>query len=72
MSPENLRNFCAEARREFFSIKNIIKRGIAQFIRNKNLYLLLIFFSQNLNLRREVDEKLNLPVGCGLDDTISK
>lgn len=67
-----LRDFCANARREFFSIKNIIKRGIAQFFRNKDLFLLMIFFSQNLNLRKEIDEKLNLPVGQGLDGTIYK
>jgi len=72
LSPIELRNFCADARREFFSIKNIIKRGIAQFLRNKDLLLLIIFVSQNLNLRREIDEKLNLPVGRGLDDAVYK
>ena len=71
-NPIELRDFCANARREFFSIKNIIKRGIAQFLRNKDLFLLMIFFSQNLNLRKEIDEKLNLPVGQGLDGTIYK
>ncbi len=72
LSHTELRNFCADARREFFSVKNIIKRGIAQFFRNKDLYLLLIFFTQNFNLRREIDEKLNLPVGKGLDNAVSK
>jgi len=28
----------------------------------------VIFFSQNKALGREVDQKLNLPVGAGLDE----
>ena len=67
MSPENLKQFCANARHKFFSPINIFKRGIEQFKRNKDLILLYIFFTQNFNLLREIDEKLNLPVGSGLD-----
>ena len=67
ISPEDLKNFCANARREFFKPLNIIKRGIAQFLRNPDLFLLIMFFTQNFNLMREVDEKLNLPLASGLD-----
>lgn len=69
LSPENLRAFCAEARHEFFSVKNILKRGIVQYKRNNDLLLTTVFFSQNYNLMREIDEKLNLPIGCGLDES---
>lgn len=72
ISPQDLRDFCANARREFFSVKNIFKRGWAQFKRNKDLIMLYLFFSQNFNLRKEIDEKLNLPVGCGLDEETTK
>lgn len=69
LSPEDLRAFCAKARHEFFSPKNIFKRGIAQFKRNNDLLLTTVFFSQNYNLMREIDEKLNLPIGYGLDES---
>lgn len=72
LSPVELRDFCANARREFFSLFNILKRGIAQFKRNKDIFMLYLFFSQNLNLRKEIDQKLNLPVGNGLDATDTK
>ena len=72
LSPVELRDFCANARHEFFSLKNILKRGVSQFKRNKDLFMLYVFFSQNLNLRKEIDEKLNLPVGNGLDDRDEK
>lgn len=67
-----LRDFCKNARHEFFSIKNILKRGFAQFKRDKDLFMLFLFYSQNLNLRKEIDEKLNLPLGCGLDEQKTK
>lgn len=69
LSPEDLRAFCAEARHEFFSPMNILKRGIAQFKRNSDLLLTTVFFTQNYNLMKEIDEKLNLPIGCGLDES---
>lgn len=72
LSPTELRDFCANARHEFFSVKNIFKRGFAQFRRNKDFIMLYLFFSQNFNLRKEIDEKLNLPVGCGLDEQENK
>lgn len=72
IEPEKLKDFCADARRKFFSPKNILLRGIAQFKRNKNLFLLLVFFTQNFNLMREIDKKLNLPVGSGLDESEKK
>lgn len=72
IEPDKLKDFCADARRKFFSPKNIFLRGIAQFKRNKDLFLLLIFFTQNFNLMKEIDEKLNLPIGCGLDESEKK
>ena len=65
-----LRDFCKNARHEFFSIKNIIKRGFAQFKRDKDLFMLFLFFSQNLNLRKEIEQKLN--VGMGIDEQKNK
>lgn len=68
MSPEELSERCAGIRRDFFRYSSIFKRGIKLLQRNANPLLSYIFFSQNFNLKREVDEKLNLPVGSGLDE----
>jgi radical SAM superfamily enzyme YgiQ (UPF0313 family) len=67
IEPYALRNYCADARRKFFSVKNIIKRGIASIKRNPNPVITGIFFTQNRALGKEIDRKLNLPVGTGLD-----
>lgn len=72
ISPTELKDFCANARRKFFSPISIIKRGIATFLRNPDLFVTSVFFVQNFNLMKEIDEKLNLPIGCGLDDSENK
>jgi len=65
---EELKEYCAGIRRKFFSPYNIFKRGIASIWRNPNLFITIVFFSQNKALGKEVDRKLNLPVGTGLDE----
>lgn len=65
---DELKNKCAVVRRQFFSPLNIFKRGLASIRRNPNFMINLIFFSQNKALGKEVDQKLNLPVGVGLDE----
>jgi len=68
MTHDELKNTCAAVRRQFFSPFNIFKRGLASIWRNPNFMINVIFFSQNKALGKEVDRKLNLPVGVGLDD----
>ncbi|MCL2079549.1 MAG: B12-binding domain-containing radical SAM protein [Oscillospiraceae bacterium] len=68
MTPDELKDKCAAVRRQFFSPLNILKRGLASIRRNPNFMISLIFFSQNKALGKEVDRKLNLPVGIGLDE----
>ncbi|MCL2814360.1 MAG: B12-binding domain-containing radical SAM protein [Oscillospiraceae bacterium] len=68
MSHEELKEKCAAARRRFFSPFNIFKRGLASIGRNPNPMITAIFFSQNKALGKEVDKKLDLPVGAGLDE----
>ncbi len=70
--PEKLKDYCAEARRKFFRPLNIFKRGMASVKRNANPFITAIFFSQNKALGKEVDRKLNLPVGSGLDEGVAK
>jgi len=68
MSPSHLSKMCADARREFFSFKNIVIRWFSSIKRNKSILVNSIFLSQNINLKKEIDRKLQLPVGVGLDE----
>jgi radical SAM superfamily enzyme YgiQ (UPF0313 family) len=68
VSPEELKERCAGARRRFFKLSSILMRGVASFLRNPSPFITAIFFTQNRALGKEVDRKLNLPVGTGLDD----
>ena len=68
MPPEELKVKCASVRRRFFSPANIFKRGLASIRRNPSFMINAIFFSQNKALGKEVDRKLDLPVGMGLDE----
>ena len=72
MNHDELKNRCADLRRRFFSPLSILKRGIASILRNPALMISIVFFSQNKALGREVDQKLNLPVGVGLDEEGAK
>lgn len=68
MSPEELSERCAQARREFYRFSSTFKRGIKLLGRNCNPMLSMLFWTQNAALGREVDEKLRIPVGSGLDE----
>jgi radical SAM superfamily enzyme YgiQ (UPF0313 family) len=67
ISPGELKDYCANARRRFFKMSNIIRRGIVSFTRTANPFATILFFRHNMALGKEVDRKLNLPVGTGLD-----
>lgn len=68
MSPEELSERCAAARREFFNFTSIFTRGTPLFRRKTSPLLFLTYWLQNLNLQREVDQKLGLPLGEGLEE----
>ena len=68
MDPAELSERCAQARRRFFRFPSVARRGVAQLARNPAPALLYTYLAQNLNLRDEVDGKLGLPLGVGLDE----
>ena len=68
MSPHELSARCAAARHEFFRLASILKRGAMLLRRHPPLRLMAAYWLQNLALRREVDEKMNLPLGAGLNE----
>ena len=67
-TPDELSEKCANARKDFFRWSSIIKRGILQFKRSKDLGMLAIFFAQNFNLKKEVMGKYDLPYAENLDE----
>lgn len=68
MSPQELSVLCAKTRRKFFSLPSILKRGAMLLHRHPPLQLFAAYWLQSLNLRHEVDGKLGLPIGEGLDE----
>ena len=68
MTATEISNMCAKSRRDFYRIGSIVKRGLALLSRKPSLLIFLIFWIQNFNLRKEVDEKMRLPLGENLDE----
>lgn len=68
MNPQELSARCAQTRRAFFRWPAIWKRGMALFRRQTPLLLFLSYWLQNFNLQTEVDARLGLPLGAGLDE----
>jgi radical SAM superfamily enzyme YgiQ (UPF0313 family) len=67
MSPESLSKLCRDARKEFSSGKNILRRGLSSMGRTSPL-LWFLFWAMNLSIGGEVDEKMNVPIGRNLDE----
>ncbi len=68
LEPEELSALCAQSRRKFFEYSSIIKRWTQLLGRSADPLLTAIFLSQNVKMKFEVDEKLRIPVGRGLDE----
>jgi radical SAM superfamily enzyme YgiQ (UPF0313 family) len=68
MMPEELSARCADARRRFFRWSSMLKRGALLFRRHPPLRLFAAYWLQNLTLKHEVDGRLGLPIGEGLDE----
>lgn len=67
MSAERMSILCRDARREFSDTPTVFRRGIAAMGRS-SLSMWSFFWAMNLRLGREVDEKMNVPIGRNLDE----
>lgn len=67
MTPEQLSAVCRDARKEFSSFHNTVKRGVASMGRTSPL-LWSLFWAMNLRIGGEVDQKMNVPIGEYLDE----
>lgn len=67
ISAEKLSSVCRDARKEFSSVKTVFNRGFASLGRTSPL-LWWLFWSMNLRIGGEVDQKMNVPIGENLDE----
>jgi radical SAM superfamily enzyme YgiQ (UPF0313 family) len=67
LNSQEVSNLCREARKSYSSLPTILRRGF-QCMRHSNLMTWFIFWIMNLRLGEEIDEKMNIPVGCNLDE----
>ena len=67
VSPEQMSVLCKDARKEFSSMKTVFRRGFASLGRTSPL-LWGLFWSMNLRIGDEIDQKMNVPIGENLDE----
>lgn len=67
LSAEKLSRLCRDARKEFSAPKTVWNRGMASLGRTSPL-LWWLFWSMNLRIGGEVDQKMNVPIGENLDE----
>lgn len=67
MSAGAMSRLCRDARREFAGASTVMRRGLASMRRSSPL-MWSLFWAMNLRLGKEVDEKMNVPIGRNLDE----
>ncbi len=68
MSAGELSENCRLARKRFYTFTSILKRSFALLQRNRDPMLYYYFWHLNRKMHQEVDEKMGLPMGEGLDE----
>lgn len=69
LSPEELRTFCKQYKKEFFRFGAIIRRGRTMFRRSHRFMINFAFWFTNLLLHFEVDKRSGIPIGANLEET---
>ena len=67
MSAGELSQYCREIRKEYASFPTVLKRGFYSMKRSSPL-MWSLYWSMNLRLGKEVDEKMKIPLGRNLDE----
>jgi radical SAM superfamily enzyme YgiQ (UPF0313 family) len=68
LAPLELSQHCVAARKRFFRFGSIFRRGARVWQRSPSPGMLSVFLRSNLRLSEEVEGKLGLPLGEGLDE----
>ena len=63
MSPEQLAQYCFEYRNKFYSLSSILKRGFDIKANCKSLFMIGVYFVQNVTSRKDVGRRQGLPLG---------
>lgn len=68
MDAQELAEMCKNYRKKFYSIKSIVRRGLAPKTQMRDLSTFILYLTQNYYGRREVDEKYGIPLGFPEDN----
>ena len=68
LSPEELRRFCKQYKKEFFRFGSILKRGITMFKRTRGFMINFAYWFINLLFHFEVDKRAGIPIGDNLEE----
>lgn len=68
LPPEKLAETCREFRRRFYSMRSIVRRGLALQTNMQNFATFMLYLTQNYYGRREVNEKFGIPLGFPEDN----
>ncbi len=67
LSPEELREYCKEYKKKFFTFKSTCRRGRTLFKRTKNFMINFAFWFMNILFHFEVDKRSGIPIGENLE-----
>ncbi|MBE5888215.1 MAG: B12-binding domain-containing radical SAM protein [Lachnospiraceae bacterium] len=68
MTPEELRGYCKEYRKRYFSFSSIWKRGKTMGRRSKRILMNLAYWMINVLFHFEIDKRSGIPVGENLEE----
>ncbi len=68
VAAEQLAELCRRARKQFYTLPSIMRRSVALVRRRFDPLLYYYYWALNLKMQQEVDEKMGLPMGEGLDE----
>lgn len=68
MTPEELRGYCKDYRKRYFSFKSIFKRGGTMFKRTHGFMINLAYWLINILFHFEIDKRVGIPIGENLED----
>jgi len=72
LPPDELAEMCRDYRIKFYSLRSIIKRGLAPHTNMQSLATFMLYITQNYYGRREVDEKFGIPLGLPEENHLLK
>lgn len=68
LTPEALRGFCKQYKKEFFRFGSIFKRGRTMFSRSHSFMINFAYWFVNILFHFEVDKRVGIPIGENLEE----